>query len=128
MDAIYSIKDMVNNIVITYMVVYGYWSYHGVDHFIMYQNVKSQYNISERNIILYINYISIRKKKFTLKYDILKPNFSENIKLLIDHVYSIFLCDLIQDHHASYLLTFAVTVNCELTPKWSLLLLKFIIK
>ena len=61
MDVIYSKKDIVNNIVITYMIVYGYWTYHGGDHFIMYPNVKSWCNTSETNIILYTNYISIRK-------------------------------------------------------------------
>ena len=105
MDVIYSIKDIVNNIVITYMIVYGYWTYHDGDHFIMYPNVKSQCNTSETNIILCTPTTFQLEKKFTLKYDILKPNLSENINLLINHVYSIFLCDLIQHHHASYLLT-----------------------
>ena len=52
---------MDNNIVNTLYADNGYQTNCG-DHFIMYVNVKSLCNTPETNIILYINYISIKNK------------------------------------------------------------------
>lgn len=58
----HSIRNMLNSIVITFIVTYGNQIYHGY-HFIMYANVRSLCSTPETNIIFYINYISLKKKK-----------------------------------------------------------------
>ena len=63
-DVIYSIRNMVNNIVITLYATHGSWTYHS-DHFIMYANVTSLCSTHETNITLYVNYISINQ---SIKY------------------------------------------------------------
>ena len=63
-DIIYSIGNIINNIVIVYGIMYyGYWTYH----FFRYVNVKRQCHTPKTSTILYVGYILIkifkRKKK-----------------------------------------------------------------
>ena len=63
----YSTANMVNNIVITLDVADGSWNQHS-DHFIMYVNVEPLRFTPETNVILYVNYISIKKRFWNQLY------------------------------------------------------------
>ena len=58
----YSTGNIINNTIIIFMVADGYQSYSD-DHFVMYKNIKSLCSIPETNIIMYVDYTSVKNVK-----------------------------------------------------------------